>query len=466
MNKKNICIIGAGIGGLTAGALLSDKGYKVTIFEKESMIGGRALSLDMSTYTFESYKKLLSEFKMHVPFSDPPLKEIFENKMLDGYNLDLGYHVIGGGIITKIKNILPNNYNNVSIFESKLYEQKNNHYGLFVTNAEKIKMLPNIFRLLFSGEKTMEKLDDVTMTETIKKYGKGKMKSVLEVNARLITTVNNLDNISTGEVFRTQRDMRLRGVRYPKNGLSNIACTLSEFIKQKGGEIHLSSPVSQIIINDKKAKGVIVNRKKYFFDTIVSSTLIQNLFKIADEKHFPKTYKDNIKSLNGTGSLCAYYSLKKIKSDLIGKTFIFIERDVGIDGKDAVGMIDFMTALPESGLAPPSNFLVQSYIICNPEEAKNTKTLERLRKILDKKLEKIIPDFRSNLNWAIYPAIWHLDGVAKIIKNEKPEIKTPVEELFIIGDCVKAPGIGINCAINSAFILADILIDSANRPDF
>ena len=34
MNKKNIGIIGAGIGGLTAGALLIKQGYKVTIFEK------------------------------------------------------------------------------------------------------------------------------------------------------------------------------------------------------------------------------------------------------------------------------------------------------------------------------------------------------------------------------------------------------------------------------------------------
>jgi len=61
------------------------------------------------------------------------------------------------------------------------------------------------------------------------------------------------------------------------------------------------------------------------------------------------------------------------------------------------------------------------------------------------------------LNWAIYPAIWHLDGVAKTIENEKPEIKSPVENLYLVGDCVKAPGIGFNCALNSARILNDIL---------
>jgi len=48
MEKIKVCIIGAGIGGLTAGALLTKEGYSVTIFEKESQVGGRALTLDMS----------------------------------------------------------------------------------------------------------------------------------------------------------------------------------------------------------------------------------------------------------------------------------------------------------------------------------------------------------------------------------------------------------------------------------
>ena len=94
------------------------------------------------------------------------------------------------------------------------------------------------------------------------------------------------------------------------------------------------------------------------------------------------------------------------------------------------------------------------------DEAKNKKTLEKLKIILDKNLENLMPDFHKHLRWAIYPAIWHLDGVAKTIDNEKPEIKTPVNNLYLIGDCVKAPGIGFNCALNSARILADILKNS------
>ena len=458
-NKKklNIIIIGAGIGGLTAGALLARKGHNVKIFEKESLIGGRALTLDMSSFNLDSYKNLLSTFHMQIAFSEPALETIFEKKMLNGYHLDLGFHVMGGGVISNLRNVLSTSEADIEMIKSRLYTQRNDHYGLFVTNWDKVKMIPNLLRLFLSGEKTMKQLDETSIADTIKKYGKGKAKVVLEANPRLITTVNNLDHISTGEVFRTQRDMKLKGVRYPKKGLSYIMNNLAEFIMRNNGEIHINTPVTKILINENKAKGIVAGGKKYYCDVVISNILVQDLLKIADEKHFTKEYIKNINSLNGTGSLCAYYSLKKINPDLPGKNFIFIERDTGVVGGDAAGMIDFMVTLPELGLVPPSHHLVQSYIICTPGEAKNKETLEKLKKILDRNLEKIIPDFRSNLRWAIYPTVWHLDGVAKVIGNKKPGVKTPVDDLYLVGDCVNAPGIGINCALNSARLLADML---------
>ena len=455
--KKKICIIGAGIGGLTAGALLLQKGYCVDIFEKESTVGGRAVSIEMSSQTLDSYKQILARFNTEIAFSEPSLEEIFNNNMLDGYTLDLGFHMIGGGIIQKLRNIIMDHYQNITIYESRLFEQKNSHFDYFVTTADKISMLPNILRLLFSGEKTMKELDAVSITETIKKYGKGKMKAVLEVNPRLISTINNLDLISTGEVFRTQKDMKLRGVNYPKNGLLKISQTIAEYIEKNGGNIHLNSPVKKIIITDKKAEGVMVGDKKYFFDSILSNILVQKLFSITDEHVFPEEYVISVKALEGTGSLCAYYSLKQVDPGLLGKTFIFIERNVGVDGNDAAGMIDFISAKSETGLSPPSHHLVQAYIICTPKEARDSDMLKRLKGALDKNLERIVPNFHAQLRWAIYPAIWHLDGVAKTINNTKPDIQTPIENLYVIGDCVKAPGIGINCAINSAQIIQEML---------
>jgi phytoene dehydrogenase-like protein len=296
------------------------------------------------------------------------------------------------------------------------------------------------------------------MAETVKQYGHGKMKEILEVFSRSITTINNLDKISTGEVFRAQKNL-LSGskpVGYPVGGMPSVTKKFADYITSNGSEIHLNTTVDKILIKDGKAIGVVVGDKKYSSDFVVSNVLVQNLFSLADEKYFPKEYVKYIKSLDGTGSLCAYYSLNKVDSGLVGKIFHFIERDVGVDGDDVVGMIDFMTSSPDSNLSPSGSFLVQSYIICTPDEAKDKKTLKTLRELLDKNLECLIPNYKQDLNWAIYPAVWHLDGVAKTINNEKPDLITPVDNLYLIGDCVKAAGIGINCATASAQKLIEI----------
>jgi phytoene dehydrogenase-like protein len=460
VDTKTVCIIGAGIGGLTAGALLTKQGHKVTIFEKESIIGGRALSIYPSKFTIEEYRTLLSHFNTEIVFSKPDLETIYEKNLLDGYNLDLGYHAIGGGVLSNTNNILSQLNDHVEIVESNVGFIRENGYDYpFLSRVDKIKILPNISRLIFANEKTMQKLDSISMTETINKYGKGKMKLILEIFSRSITTMNNLDKISTGEMLRAQKNL-LKGskpVGYPKGGLSNITKKLADYIIKNGGKITLNTSVEKIIINNNKAIGVLVKNEEYYFDVVVSNIIIQNLFSIVDEKFFPNDYVKKIKLLNGTGSLCAYYSLKTINPDLVGKTFHFIERNIGLEGNDVVGMIDFMSTLPESALSPKGEFLVQSYIICSPDEARNKKILEKLRDLLDKNLKHLIPNFKNDLKWAVYSSIWHLDGVAKTINNDKPKIETPINNLFLVGDCIKAPGIGINCALNSGKILARIL---------
>lgn len=53
MSEKKVIIVGAGPGGLTAGMMLSHKGYKVDIYEKKPYIGGRNGALSLDGYTFD-----------------------------------------------------------------------------------------------------------------------------------------------------------------------------------------------------------------------------------------------------------------------------------------------------------------------------------------------------------------------------------------------------------------------------
>ena len=51
--KSQAVVIGAGIGGLTAGALLAKRGYEVTIFDQAIVPGGCASTFKRQGFTFD-----------------------------------------------------------------------------------------------------------------------------------------------------------------------------------------------------------------------------------------------------------------------------------------------------------------------------------------------------------------------------------------------------------------------------
>jgi len=52
--QKHIVIVGAGPGGLTTAMLLANRGFKVTVFEKESHVGGRNAAIVRNGYKFDT----------------------------------------------------------------------------------------------------------------------------------------------------------------------------------------------------------------------------------------------------------------------------------------------------------------------------------------------------------------------------------------------------------------------------
>ena len=54
MARKKVLVIGAGPGGLTAAMILAKRGFDVTVFEKEPVVGGRNAPIRLDGYTFDT----------------------------------------------------------------------------------------------------------------------------------------------------------------------------------------------------------------------------------------------------------------------------------------------------------------------------------------------------------------------------------------------------------------------------
>lgn len=437
--KKRIGVIGAGIGGLASACLLKE--HDICVYEREEIPGGRALTCEIN----EEYENLLRRFDMRIVEKSPDLYEL-----ASGYKVDLGFHLIGGGKKGGCVKLLRNLGVNIDYIGSRLGLIGEKIEYPILRAGDKIRMLPRILQLLFTRKEKIEEMKKISMEEMIKKYGRGKLKLILEIFPRLITTVNDLSKISAGETFFAQREL-LGGhpVIYPCNGLQIISKKMAEYVGLE--KIKFNSNVSKIIIEDGVVKGIKIGKREVEHDIVISTIPVQKLFSIADQKEFPEDWVEYIKNLRATGSLISYHALNEINENLIGKSFVFIERNTGLEGDDVAGMIDFKLAHPEAGMAPTGKYLVQSYAICTSEEAKNREKAYMLMEIIEKNLQKLLKS--NQIEWSLYAGIWHLDGVAKTIDSIKPEVTTPVKNLYIAGDCVNSKGVGMNCAADSAYLI-------------
>lgn len=98
--SKTICVIGAGIGGLMAGALLVKEGYEVTVLEKATRVGGSAGSYVRNKRIFPAgatiafgleeqglLDTLFTELDLKVPFVllDHPMDVVMEDRQISLY---------------------------------------------------------------------------------------------------------------------------------------------------------------------------------------------------------------------------------------------------------------------------------------------------------------------------------------------------------------------------------------------
>ena len=93
--SDDIFVIGAGVGGLTTGALLAKKGYSVKILEKSSKLGGRTASLLYKNHILDNGFHIMPFYKKSAIFE--VLKNIgIESRLKLAKVDDIAFHSDSG----------------------------------------------------------------------------------------------------------------------------------------------------------------------------------------------------------------------------------------------------------------------------------------------------------------------------------------------------------------------------------
>lgn len=259
MIKKHIAIIGAGPGGLTAGMILAKRGYKVSIFEKEAMVGGRNAPISMNGYTFDTGPTfLMMTFVLREMFEEAgrkledycklvPLDPMYKLSFKD---FDIFPTTDRENMKKQIARLFPGNEAGLDRFHArekirydKMYPCLKKDYATFkeMFCAALLKALPH----LSLGRSLMGVLGDYFTEE--------KLRICFTFQAKYI----GMSPWECPAAFAIMPYIEhALGIDHVIGGLSKISEAMAKVIGELGGEIHLNSPVKKMCVSGKNATGI------------------------------------------------------------------------------------------------------------------------------------------------------------------------------------------------------------------
>jgi phytoene desaturase len=334
--RKNIKIIGSGFSALAAACYLAKDGNKVTIFEKNSTIGGRARQLKKDGFTFDigpTWYWMPDVFERF--FND------FGKKPSDYYELiklSPAYQVYFG--VNEFVTIADNLPEIITTFES-IEKGSGEKLASFMKEAQSnydiaIKDLvyrPGVSPLELITVETALKVNQFfgNISKDIRRRFKNKkLVQILEFPV-LFLGAKPSDTPSFYN-FMNFADFGL-GTWHPKNGMYSVVLAMEQLAKELGVTINVNSNIEKIEVTDGKATALVVNGERVAADIILSGADYHHSETLLDEKHRAYSEKYWEKKTFAPSSLLFYVGFDK-KIANVEHHSLFFDVDFDVHAQD------------------------------------------------------------------------------------------------------------------------------------
>lgn len=268
-------IIGAGIGGLSLGSFLANRGYEVTIFERNREIGGRArvwrengfvfdmgpswyLMPEIFDHYFEQFGKRVEDFYKLIRL-DPSYRIFFPDQKID-ISAKLEDNIALFGKLEengseKLKKYLKQAQTKYEyLLEGLMYEDLAGIRAMF---SPKLMAAGWKLSILSNMDSLMKKYFDNERARKILQYS-------------IVFLGGNPKNTPALYSMISHIDFNL-GVWYPYEGLGKIVDATEKLCKEYGAEILTDTEITKIIVDNKKATHVTTERETYEVDVLASN---------------------------------------------------------------------------------------------------------------------------------------------------------------------------------------------------
>ena len=262
---EKIIVIGSGFGGLAASLRLKAKGYKVTLVEKHPDLGGRARVFKKGDFIYDGGPTVIT-----APYLFEELFSMFNKKISDYVKivpLDLWYRFVFSDGDT-----FDYNGNDKSMEEQvkKFNSDDYNGYKKLVNFTEKIfdkgftdlsdkpfnnlvfmmKQIPSLLKL--KSYKSVYSLVSNYITDE-------KLRRVFSMHPLLVGG----NPFSTTSIYTLILFLEKKwGIHYSMGGTGSVVNALEKLMIEENIKIVKDAEVTEILVENKKVKGVKVNNSK------------------------------------------------------------------------------------------------------------------------------------------------------------------------------------------------------------
>lgn len=325
MDKK-IIVIGSGFASLSAACYLAKAGNKVTLYEKNASVGGRARRLSREGFHFDIgptwywmpgvFEKFFADFGKQV--SDyyvleklAPAYDVYfqgNEKVTIDDHLDAiaeTFENIEAGSAKKLRSFIKEAQDNYAIAVDKMVYKPGNS-PLELVTPETITRVGQFFS-------TISK-------EVRKRFKNEKLIKILEFPV-LFLGAKPSDTPSFYS-FMNFADFGL-GTWHPKKGMYAVVEAMQNLAEELGVDIHTNATVSKILVKDGKAIGVHVNGSDEYADIVVSGADYHHSEQLLDKKNrmYSEAYWD--KKIFAPSSLLFYVGFDKKLENVSHHTLFF-----------------------------------------------------------------------------------------------------------------------------------------------
>jgi len=288
---KRIAVLGAGPMGLAVAYQLARDGHSPVIYEADDRIGGMTASFDFSGQKIERY------YHFHCISDHAFLKVLDElgiGAKMRWVKTRMGYWYL---------NQVQDWGNPVALLKFK---------GLSL--AAKVRYGAHAF--LSTKRNDWKPLDDVEATGWIKRWVGDEAYEVLWRRLFEYKFHHFTGNLSAAWIWsrirrigRSRYDLFNEKLGYLEGGSETLLQAMQADILKNGGQINLRTPVQEVLIENGKAAGLLVNGERLTFDQVISTIPIPYIPKVIPG--LPNKAMEQFKAKNNIAVVCVIVKLKK-----------------------------------------------------------------------------------------------------------------------------------------------------------